>query len=70
MNSPDASADTWSPSNYKDFGNPLLFPPTAATGIIVVRMPKSSVRAGHPAGRLAAPPMRTRAQNRARAWCP
>ena len=29
---------------YKDFGNPLLFAPTKYTGIIVVRMPRCSVR--------------------------
>lgn len=31
-------------ANYKDFGNPLLFPPTRSTGILIVRMPKCSVR--------------------------
>lgn len=32
-------------ANYKDFGNPLLFPPTRQVGIVVVRMPKCTVRA-------------------------
>lgn len=31
-------------ANYRDFGNPLLFPPTSSTGIICVRMPKCSVQ--------------------------
>lgn len=31
-------------ANYKDFGNPLLFPPTKSTGIIIIRMPRCSVR--------------------------
>jgi predicted nuclease of predicted toxin-antitoxin system len=31
-------------ANYKDFGNPLLYPPTPAIGIVVVRLPKCSVK--------------------------
>ena len=31
-------------ANYKDFGNPLLYPPTKTTGIVVIRMPKCSAR--------------------------
>jgi predicted nuclease of predicted toxin-antitoxin system len=31
-------------SNYKDFRNPLLYPPTPLIGIVVVRLPKCSVR--------------------------
>lgn len=32
-------------ANYKDFGNPLLFPPTKQVGIVIIRMPKCTVRA-------------------------
>lgn len=31
-------------TNYKDFGNPLRYPPMRQTGIVIVRMPKCSVK--------------------------
>ncbi|MBI4056198.1 MAG: DUF5615 family PIN-like protein [Elusimicrobia bacterium] len=29
-------------SNFKQFGNPILFPPSKHTGIVVLRLPKCS----------------------------